>query len=73
VYLNTVAFGDNVFGIRNASKTFFQKEPDRLNVEEAAVLIGMLKGATLYNPKRNPKLALDRRNVVMGQMVKMEN
>jgi penicillin-binding protein 1A len=39
-------------------------------VEEAAVLIGMLKGATLYNPKRNPKLALDRRNVVMGQMVK---
>lgn len=70
VYLNTVAFGDNVFGIRNASKTFFQKEPDRLNVEEAAVLIGMLKGATLYNPRRNPKLALDRRNVVMGQMVK---
>ncbi len=70
IYLNTVAFGDNVFGIRNASKTFFQKEPDRVNVEEAAVLIGMLKGATLYNPKRNPKLALDRRNVVMGQMVK---
>lgn len=70
VYLNTVAFGDNVFGIRNASKTFFQKEPDRINVQEAAVLIGMLKGATLYNPKRNPKIALDRRNVVMSQMVK---
>jgi penicillin-binding protein 1A len=70
LYLNTVAFGDNVFGIRNASKTFFQKEPDRLNVEEAAVLIGMLKGATLYNPRRNPKLALDRRNTVLNQMVR---
>ncbi len=70
LYLNTVAFGDNVFGIRNASKTFFQKEPDRLNVEDAAVLIGMLKGATLYNPRRNPKLALDRRNTVLNQMVR---
>ncbi len=70
VYLNTAAFGENVFGIRNASKTFFQKEPDRLNIEEAAVLVGMLKGATLYNPRRNPKLALDRRNIVLGQMLK---
>jgi len=70
LYLNTAAFGDNVYGIRNAAKTFFQKEPDRLNVEEAAVLIGMLKGATMYNPRRNPKLALDRRNVVLQQMVK---
>jgi len=70
LYLNTVAYGDNVFGIRNASKTFFQKEPDRLNVEESAVLVGMLKGATLYNPRRNPKLALDRRNTVLNQMVR---
>ncbi|TAF56249.1 MAG: penicillin-binding protein, partial [Sphingobacteriia bacterium] len=70
LYLNTVAFGDNVFGIRNAAKTFFQKEPDRLNVEEAAVLIGMLKGSQLYNPRRNPKLSLDRRNTVMNQMVR---
>ena len=70
LYLNTVAFGDNVFGIRNAAKTFFQKEPDRLNVQEAAVLIGMLKGSTLYNPRRNPKLALDRRNTVLSQMVR---
>ena len=54
LYLNTVPFGDNVFGIRNASKTFFQKDPDRLNVEEAAVLIGMVKAPTLYNPRRNP-------------------
>jgi penicillin-binding protein 1A len=70
LYLNTVAFGDNVFGIRNAAKTFFQKEPDRLNIEESAVLIGMLKGATIYNPRRNPKLALDRRNTVINQMVR---
>jgi len=70
LYLNTVPFGDNVYGIRNAAKTFFQKEPDRLNIEEAAVLIGMLKGSTLYNPRRNPKLALDRRNTVLDQMVR---
>ncbi len=44
LYLNTVPFSDNVYGIRNASRTFFSKEPDRLNVEEAAVLVGMLKG-----------------------------
>ncbi|MFP5039598.1 penicillin-binding protein 1A [Parasediminibacterium sp. JCM 36343] len=70
LYLNTVPFGDNVFGIRNAAKTFFQKEPDRLNVEEAAVLIGMLKGSNLYNPRVNPKKALDRRNVVLDQMIR---
>jgi penicillin-binding protein 1A len=68
LYLNAVPFGDNVYGIRNASRTFFQKEPDRLNIEEAAVLVGMLKGNFLYNPRRNPKAALDRRNVVLGQM-----
>ena len=70
LYLNTVPFGDNVYGIRNAAKTFFQKEPDRLNVQEAAVLIGMLKGNSLYNPRINPKRALDRRNVVIEQMVR---
>lgn len=69
LYLNAVPFGDNIYGIRNASRTFFQKEPDRLAVEEAAVLIGMLKANYTYNPMRNPKAALDRRNVVIGQMV----
>ena len=69
LYLNAVPFGDNIYGIRNASRTFFQKEPDRLAVEEAAVLIGMLKANYTYNPFRNPKAALDRRNVVLGQMV----
>jgi len=68
VYLNTVAFSDNVYGIRNASKTFFQKEPDRVNMQEAAMLIGMVNAPTLYNPRRNPKQALDRRNTVINQM-----
>ena len=70
LYLNEVPFGDNLYGIRNASRTFFQKEPDRLNVDEAAVLIGMLKGNTIYNPRKNPKMAIERRNTVINQMVK---
>ena len=70
LYLNAVPFGNNVYGIRNASLTFFQKEPDRLKVEEAAVLVGMLKGNSIYNPQRNYKAAFDRRNVVLRQMVK---
>lgn len=70
LYLNAVPFGNNVYGIRNASRTFFQKEPDRLTVEEAALLVGMLKGNSIYNPVRNPKLALDRRNTVLSQMEK---
>ena len=68
VYLNTVAFSDNVFGIRNAAKTFFQKEPDRLNVEEAAVLVGMVNAPSAYNPRTYPKRALDRRNLVLDRM-----
>ena len=68
IYLNTVAFSDNVFGIRNAAKTFFQKEPDRVNMQEAAMLIGMVNAPSLYNPRRNPKQALDRRNIVINQM-----
>ncbi len=70
LYLNTVAFSDNVFGVRNASKTFFQKEPDVVNVQEAAMLVGMVNAPTLYNPRRNPKMALDRRNVVINQMAR---
>src|SRR5580704_2423980 len=69
LYLNEVPFGDNLYGIRNASRTFFQKEPDRLTVDEAAILIGMLKGNTLYNPRRNPKASIERRNTVINNMV----
>lgn len=70
LYLNMVSYGDEIYGIRNASKTYFQKEPERLNVEEAAVLVGLLKGNSIYNPRRNPKAALNRRNTVLEQMVK---
>jgi penicillin-binding protein 1A len=70
LYLNAVPFGNNIYGIRNAAKTYFQKEPDRLNPEEAALLVGMLKGNSIYNPQRNPVAARDRRNVVLGQMEK---
>jgi penicillin-binding protein 1A len=68
LYLNTVPFSDNLFGVSNASRTFFQKEPDRLSVEEAALLIGMINAPTKYNPNRNPKLALERRNLVISRM-----
>lgn len=68
LYLNTVPFGDNVFGIKNASLTFFNKAPDKLSVDEAAVLIGMLKGNTIFNPRRNPERATNRRNTVIDQM-----
>ncbi len=69
LYLNAVPFGDNVYGIRNASRTFYQKEPDQLTVDEAAMLIGMLSGNSLYNPRKNPKAAIERRNVVINRMV----
>lgn len=67
LYLNHAPWG-NVYGIRNASKTYFQKEPIDLKIEEAAVLIGMLKGF-IYEPIRYPKNAINRRNTVINQMV----
>lgn len=70
LYLNTVSYSDNVYGIRNAARTFFSKEPDRLNVEEAAVLIGMLKATGTYNPRTNYKASFDRRNTVIDQMMR---
>lgn len=67
LYLNHAPWG-NVYGIRNASRTYFQKEPIDLKVEEAAVLIGMLKGF-IYEPIRYPKNSINRRNTVIDQMV----
>ncbi|MBU0764918.1 MAG: transglycosylase domain-containing protein, partial [Bacteroidetes bacterium] len=72
MYLNTVEYGSNAFGINAASQTYFRKKPDELKIEEAAVLIGVLKGTTLYNPKRNPDKALGRRNTVLNQMRKYD-
>jgi penicillin-binding protein 1A len=70
LYLNTVSFSDNVYGIRVATDRFFGKTPDSVKVEEAAVMIGMLKATSAYNPLRNPKRSQERRNTVMAQMVK---
>src|SRR6476469_3128611 len=70
LYLNAVPFPDNVYGIRNASRTFFSKEPDRLTVEEAALIVGSVNATSLYNPRLHPKAALDRRNLVLSQMEK---
>ncbi|MGN6511264.1 MAG: transglycosylase domain-containing protein [Chitinophaga sp.] len=69
LYLNTVPFGDNVYGIENGARTFFSKDPSRLSIEEAATLVGMLKGSTQFNPRRNPQMARDRRNTVINNMV----
>ncbi len=68
LYLNRAPWV-NVYGIRNASLTYFQKEPSRLKLEEAALLVGMLKGSSVYNPINNPQRALARRNTVIERMV----
>jgi len=68
LYLNTVDFGRNSFGIKSAAKTYFNKAPSQLLPEECAVLVGMLKAPTYYNPVANPKNSLRRRNVVLQLM-----
>jgi len=70
LYLNTVPFAENTFGIGVASERFFNKSPSKLKVQEAATLIGMLKANNSYNPRKNPERSLDRRNVVIDQMLK---
>ncbi|QNA43621.1 transglycosylase domain-containing protein [Lacibacter sediminis] len=70
LYLNTVEYSDNVFGIRNASKTFFQKEPSLVTVDEAALLIGMVNAPYAYNPRLFPPRAMQKRNAVINDMVR---
>lgn len=65
MYLNTVDFGSNAFGIKTASKTYFNTTPAKLTIEQSATLVGMLKATTTYNPKINPKNSKKRRNVVL--------
>ncbi len=69
-YFNTVDFGSNAFGLKTAARTFFNKAPDSLNVQEGAVLVGLQKATTSYNPLRNPDRSKERRNIVIGQMAK---
>lgn len=68
LYLNTVDFGSNAYGIKTAAKTYFKTTPQNLTAEQAAVLVGLLKATTTYNPKINPKNSLARRNVVLNNM-----
>jgi penicillin-binding protein 1A len=70
LYLNTVPFAENTFGIGVASERFFSKSPSKLKVQEAATLVGMLKANNSYNPRKNPERSLERRNVVIEQMLK---
>lgn len=70
LYLNKYDFNYNAVGIESAALTYFNKKPVDLNVQESAMLIGMLKNSSLYNPVRRPDLTLQRRNVVLTQMQK---
>ncbi|MBQ9287805.1 MAG: transglycosylase domain-containing protein [Bacteroidaceae bacterium] len=70
MYFNTVDFGSNAYGIKTAAKTYFNTTPDKLNHEQSAVLVGLLKATTTYNPRLNPKNSLARRNVVLGNMLR---
>ncbi|HEU4775307.1 MAG TPA: transglycosylase domain-containing protein [Telluria sp.] len=69
-YLNTVPFLYNTFGIETAARTYFDKPAVKLDILEAATLVGMLKGTSYYNPVSRPERSVERRNVVLGQMLK---
>ena len=70
MYANTVDFGSNAYGIKTAAKTYFNTTPAELKTEQSAVLVGLLKATSAYNPKTNPKNSLFRRNVVLDNMYK---
>jgi penicillin-binding protein 1A len=70
MYLNTVSFNNNAFGIKSAAKIYFNRPVGQLQQQEAALLIGMLQNPTKFNPRRNREAALHRRNIVLRQMQK---
>ena len=71
MYLNTVSFGAyNTYGIKSAAHTYFNETPDKLTPDQAAVLVGMVKGPSYYSPIRHPERALSRRNLILGLMEK---
>lgn len=70
MYFNVYDFNNYAVGIRSAAKTYFNKEPKDLTIDESAILVGMFKNSSLYNPVRNAQGVKNRRNVVLGQMVK---
>src|SRR5574344_1337501 len=69
MYLNTVDFGSNAYGIKTAAMTYFHAKPADLTYEQSAVLVGLLKATSYYNPRLNPKNSLKRRNVVLDNLV----
>jgi penicillin-binding protein 1A len=73
MYLNKAPFIYDAYGIKSAAKTFFNTSTDSIKIEQAAMLIGMLKNPSLYNPIRRPELTQKRRNVVLGQMLKAKH
>jgi penicillin-binding protein 1A len=70
MYLNVFDFVNNAVGIRSAAQVYFNTTPDSLNLEQSATLVGMLKNSSYYNPVRRPEVTMQRRNVVISQMVK---
>ena len=70
MYFNTVSFGSNAFGIKTAAETFFGKQPDALNYQESAVLVGLLQGTTTFNPVRNYDNSFDKRNQVLNKVAR---
>ncbi len=68
LYLNTCDFSSNAFGIKVAAETYFNKTQDSLNLQESAVLVGMLQAPSAFNPKRNPENALRKRNEVLAKV-----
>ena len=73
MYLNTVEFGGNAFGIKSAARTFFNTTADSLKLEEAAVLVGLLKAPSRYSPRKNPERSFYRRNTVLEQIEKYQD
>ena len=71
MYANTVDFGSNAFGIKTACKTYFGNTPKDITIEQAAVLVGMLKATTYYNPISHPENSLNRRNVVLSNLYRL--
>lgn len=70
MYANTVDFGSNAYGIKTAAKTYFGTTPKELTPEQAAILVGLLKATTYYNPRTNPDNSFKRRNVVLDNMLR---
>ena len=68
MYANTVDFGSNAYGIKTAAKTYFNTTPDKLTATQSAILVGLLKATSYYNPRTNPENSLKRRNVVLDNM-----